>query len=91
MFVLPLLPSAAIVARGLDDFGWVLIVLASFAVWVYNQIKKANEEQAKKQAKPPQPETPPPRPRVGETSDPSRRHNPTFTAPGRRTRHAKPP
>src|SRR5207244_9863272 len=65
-----LLPSVAIFARGGEDFAWVLIALASFAVWVYNQIKKANEEQAKKQAKPSPPDAEPPRPRAGQSPPP---------------------
>jgi hypothetical protein len=49
---------------GIEDIAWVLIALASFAVWVYNQIKKANEEEAKKSAPPPPQESPPQRPRT---------------------------
>jgi hypothetical protein len=50
------------------DVVWVLIALASFAVWVYNQIKKANEEAAKKAQGPPlQPVAPsPPAPPRGQ-------------------------
>jgi hypothetical protein len=51
-------------AAGFDTIVWVIIILASFVVWVYNQIKKANEDAARKaQPPPPQPEPrqPPPR------------------------------
>jgi hypothetical protein len=55
---------------------WALIALASFVVWVYNQIKKANEEQMK--APPPAQEAtpPPPRRRPAQADAPPRRQQP---------------
>jgi hypothetical protein len=68
---------------------WALIALASFVVWVYNQIKKAAEEQGK--APPPPAEEaapPPPRRRPAQGQAPSRRQQPPVRTQTRASQRA---
>jgi hypothetical protein len=62
-----------VLAAGVDDFLWVIILVISFVVWIYNQIKKANEEAAKKpQGAPPNLDAEPASPRTTQTGTPAR-------------------
>ncbi len=78
MDVSPLVAVAAVavdpllLAADFGDFIWVIAMIIAFVVWVYNQIKKANEDAAKKAQQAPQPDVQP-LPRTAQADAPSRR------------------
>jgi len=68
--------GSSLLLADVGDIAWVIIALASFAVWVFNQIKKANEEAAKKTQRTAQPDAESSPPRAGQSGSPSRRQPP---------------
>jgi hypothetical protein len=69
--------GSSLLLAAVGDIAWVIIALASFAVWVFNQIKKANEDAARKaQPTAPKPDSEQPPPRASQSGSPSRRQQP---------------
>ncbi len=55
------LAASPLLLAAVGDFFWVIVLIIAFIVWVYNQIKKANEDAAKKAQQPPTEAQAPPR------------------------------